>query len=97
MIRLWTAGYASLWQLHFSVGSGSAFSLLTASHIINGVVFVTPCELNVIITILTNHFYTTLSREDFICLSVFLNELSKSMFTTTLFQGLCDRDGKPRL
>lgn len=71
------------------------FSLLPRKHIINRVIFVNPCELNVIITILTNYFYTTLSREDFVCLSVFLNELSKSMFTTTLFQGLCDKGNRP--
>ncbi len=48
-----------------------------------------PCELNVLITALTNQFYTSLSREDFICLSIFLRELSKSMIGTTIFQGLC--------
>ena len=48
-----------------------------------------PCELNVLIAALTNHFYTNLSREDFICLSIFLRELSKSMIGTTVFQGLC--------
>lgn len=53
-----------------------------------------PCELNVLITALTNHFYTTLSKEEFICLSVFLNELSKSMFSTSLFRDLCNKDGK---
>ncbi len=63
-------------------------------HMIFGVIFVNPCELNVIIAALTNHLYTTLSKEDFICLSVFLNELSKSMFTTSLFQDLCNREGK---
>ncbi len=53
-----------------------------------------PCELNVIITALTNYFYVTLSREDFNCLNVFLSELSKSMFSTTLFRDLCNREGK---
>lgn len=57
-------------------------------------IFVDPCELNVLITALTNHFYTTLSKEEFICLSVFLNELSKSMFSTSLFRDLCNKDGK---
>ena len=41
---------------------------------------------------LTNHFFKTLSREEFACLSVFLNELSKSMFATALFRDLCDKD-----
>ena len=53
-----------------------------------------PCELNVLITALTNYFFTTLTREEFVCLSIFLNELSKSMFSTTLFQDVCTRDGK---
>lgn len=48
-----------------------------------------PCELNVIVASLTNHLYTTLSKEDFICLSIFLQELSKSMFTTSVFEGIC--------
>ncbi|MPM72573.1 hypothetical protein SDC9_119549 [bioreactor metagenome] len=54
----------------------------------------TPCELNAIITSLTNYFYTTLSKEDFECLSIILNELSKTMFSTLLFQKLCNGDGK---
>lgn len=48
-----------------------------------------PCELNVIVATLTNHFYTTLSREDFIYLSIFLRELSKSMIGTTIFEDIC--------
>lgn len=50
--------------------------------------------MNVLITALTNYFFTALTREEFICLSIFLNELSKSMFSTTLFQDVCNRDGK---
>ncbi|OJU18439.1 MAG: hypothetical protein BGN88_11275 [Clostridiales bacterium 43-6] len=53
-----------------------------------------PCELNVAIAALTNYFYTELTKEEFICLSIFLNELSKSMFTTSLFQDLCNKEGK---
>jgi hypothetical protein len=53
-----------------------------------------PCELNVLITAITNYLYTTLSKEEFLCLSVILNELSKSMFSTSLFQDLCNKDGK---
>lgn len=55
-----------------------------------------PCELNVLITALTNYFYTALTKEEFVCLSIFLNELSKSMFSTTLFRDLCSGDGKFR-
>jgi hypothetical protein len=55
-----------------------------------------PCELNAAIAAITNYLFTTLSSEDFICLSVFLNELSKSMFTTTLFEDLCNKEGKFR-
>ena len=32
---------------------------------------INPCELNVAIAALTNYFFTTLSKEDFICLSIF--------------------------
>lgn len=64
------------------------------SHILFGVTIVNPCELNALIAALTNYLYTTLSSEDFKCLSIFLNELSKSMFATTLFQGLCYREEK---
>lgn len=53
-----------------------------------------PCELNTVIAAITNYLYTTLSKEDFACLSVFLNELSKSMFTTSLFQDLCNKRGR---
>lgn len=57
----------------------------------------TPCDLNMIVAALTNHFYTSLSPEDFKCLTIFLNELSKSMFATLLFQDICDRDGKEKI
>jgi hypothetical protein len=53
-----------------------------------------PCQLNAAIAAITNYLFTALSREDFICLSVFLNELSKSMFSTTLFEDLCGKYGK---
>lgn len=61
------------------------------AHIMLGVMILDPCELNVAIAALTNHFYMTLSREDFICLSIFLRELSKSMIGTTVFEELCDK------
>jgi hypothetical protein len=54
--------------------------------------FLNPCEMNVLITALTNYFYTTLTKEEFKCLSVFLNELSKSMFATIVFQDVCNKD-----
>mgnify|MGYP000858012438 CR=1 FL=1 len=53
-----------------------------------------PCELNTLVTAITNHLYCTLSSEDFNCLSVFINELSKSMFSMALFRDLCNKDGK---
>lgn len=55
-----------------------------------------PCGLNVLITAVTNHLFTTLSKEDFVCLSIFLNELSKSMFATSLFRDFCDHEGKSK-
>ncbi len=62
-----------------------------------GVILLDPCELNVLVTALTNHFYTTLSKEDFICLSIFLRELSKMMISTSVFEDLCNDDGKKHL
>ena len=56
-----------------------------------------PCELNLVIAAITNHFYETLSREDFICLGIFLRELSKSMIGTTVFEELCGREGKKEI
>ncbi len=53
-----------------------------------------PCGLNAIIAALTNYFYTSLTKDEFVCLSIFLNELSKSMFATTLFRDLCGKEGK---
>jgi len=55
------------------------------------VIVMNPCEMNTAIAGLTNYLYTTLSREDFICLSIFLRELSKSMISTSVFQELCDK------
>ena len=48
-----------------------------------------PCEINAVITAITNYLFVTLSKEDFVFLNVFLSELSKSMFATELFRGLC--------
>lgn len=52
-----------------------------------------PCELNVVIMALTNYFFTKLTKEEFVCLSIFLNELSKSMFSTSIFRDLCNSEG----
>ncbi len=56
-----------------------------------GVMILDPCELNVAIAALSNHFYSTLSREDFVFLSIFLRELSKSMIGMTIFEDICDK------
>jgi hypothetical protein len=53
---------------------------------------VNPAELNVLIMALTNHFFGALTKEEFACLSIFLNELSKSMFATAVFRDLCDKN-----
>ena len=50
-----------------------------------------PCELNVLITGITNYLFCNLTKEEFRCLNVFISELSKSMFATTLFQEICPR------
>ena len=49
----------------------------------------TPCSLNALIAAICNYLYCSLTREQFKCLSIFLNELSKSMFATTLFEDIC--------
>lgn len=56
----------------------------------------TPCDLNVLIAAITNQLYCSLTREEFKCLSVFLNELSKSMFTTVLFEDVCCKPLTPQ-
>lgn len=66
-------------------------------HILAWVMLVNPCELNMIIAALTNHFYTTLTQEQFRCLTIFLNELSKSMFATILFKDICHTEHKEEL
>lgn len=53
-----------------------------------------PCELNAAITAISNYLYATMPRDEFLCLSVFLNELSKSMLTMPLFDDLCNHKGK---
>lgn len=50
--------------------------------------------MNLLVAAITNHFYATLSKEDFVCLSIFLRELSKSMFTTSVFEEICQGDKK---
>lgn len=50
------------------------------------------CEMNILIATITNTLYSTLSKEDFYCLSIFVNELSKSMFSTSLLSKICARD-----
>lgn len=57
----------------------------------SGGVFVDPCSINAMIAAITNHLFTTLSKKDFAALSVFLNELSKSMFATAVFRDICER------
>ena len=47
------------------------------------------CELNAAIMALTNHFYATLSRQDFFRLSIFLSQLSKNMFAMELLADAC--------
>ena len=52
---------------------------------------INPCEINVIITTVTNLLFTNLSKEEFASLSVFFNELSKSMFSTIIFRDICEK------
>ena len=50
-----------------------------------------PCSLNAAIAALTNHLYSTLSEKAFLCLALFLSELSKSMFSMSIFRDICGR------
>ena len=48
-----------------------------------------PCEMNVLITALTNYLYCTLSKKDFFFWNVFFSELSKSMFSMEILREIC--------
>lgn len=54
----------------------------------------TPCELNALIASISNYLYTSLPNDQFLCLAVFLNELSKTMITTDIFKDLCNHQGR---
>ena len=60
----------------------------------NGVISMSPCELNAMLALISNHFYTNLTEDQFLCLAVFLNELSKQMLAMPLYKDLCNKDGK---
>lgn len=54
-----------------------------------------PCDINTLVTAITNYLYVTLDPKDFTCLNIFISELSKSMFSMTLFRDICDKQGRP--
>jgi hypothetical protein len=45
--------------------------------------------MNATIAAITNTLYTSLSKREFFCLSVFLSELSKAMFNMEVLRGIC--------
>jgi len=45
-----------------------------------------PCEFNAAVAAVANLLFTSLSKEDFVLLNIFLNELSKSMFAMELYR-----------
>lgn len=51
-----------------------------------------PCELNAIITGITNQLYTTLSDRQFLKMGLFLSQLSKNMLAMSLLDDICDRE-----
>jgi len=53
-----------------------------------------PTEVNLLMAALTNHFYETLTREDFLNLGIFLSMLSKDMLAMTAIEGLCKIERK---
>jgi len=53
-----------------------------------------PCELNALIAAIANYFFTSMPQDRFLCLAVFLNELSKTMLSMPLYKDLCNHEGK---
>lgn len=51
-----------------------------------------PCELNVLVTAITNTLYCSLTKEEYKCLAIVFNELSKTMFAVSSYEAIC----KPR-
>jgi hypothetical protein len=53
--------------------------------------------MNAVIAAITNYLYTNTSKRDFFCISVFLSELSKSMFNMEVLRGICfvEEEKKP--
>ena len=49
----------------------------------------TPCEVNVAITAISNYLFANLSKKDFVFLNICISELSKSMFAMELLRGVC--------
>jgi hypothetical protein len=45
--------------------------------------------MNAAIAAITNTLYTSLSKREFFCVSVFLSELSKAMFNMEVLRGIC--------
>ena len=72
------------------------FHTIARLHSMGGVISMSPCELNALMAALSNQLYTTLPRDKFLCLAVFLNELSKQMLTMPLFNDLCNGEGRFR-
>ena len=55
-----------------------------------------PTEINLLMAAITNHFYDTLSREDFLNLGLFLSMLSKDMLSMAAIEGLCRLEQRNR-
>lgn len=51
-----------------------------------------PCELNAIISSLTNILYISLPQNEFRTLNILLSEIGKSMFSMELLRGVCERE-----
>jgi len=52
------------------------------------------CELNALISSITNILYVSLSEKEFATLNVLLSELSKSMFSMSLLRSICEFEEK---
>jgi hypothetical protein len=55
-----------------------------------------PCEINALITALTNYLYVKLPEKEFLFWNIFFSELSKSMFSMELFRKVCKFEEKEK-
>ena len=55
-----------------------------------------PCEMNALITALSNYLFCTLSKKDFLFWNIFFSELGKSMFALEIMRSVCHFEEKEK-